>query len=378
MTVHAPATPACGGRGSSRGSRGAIEIARHEKRVAARAARAADERADRGARRRAPAATSQRELERARPAARCARAAEAAGLAAVCRHDAAYPARLRDLPRRARRAVRRRGADPVGGSRASRRPDAPTAAVAIVGARRASPYGLEVARALGARARRRRRHGRQRDGARASTAPRTPARSTAGAATVAVLAGGADVPYPASKRALYRRIVDAAAASSPRCRPGSRRSAGAFPARNRIIAALGAHDRRGRGRRALGLADHRRGRRRPRARRRRRARAGDVVARAGTNALLHDGAALVRDAADVLDVVVGARPRRRAPTRRRGLEPRLASLLRAGRRRARHARRARRRPRPGAGARSRRSPSSSCSGRLRRVPGGRYVVVPRW
>ena len=56
--------------------------------------------------------------------------------------------------------------------------------------------------------------------------------------TIAVLAGGADVPYPPSKRALYRRIRPTAA-SCPSCRR-ARRSCVGVPARNRIIAALAA------------------------------------------------------------------------------------------------------------------------------------------
>ena len=100
---------------------------------------------------------------------------------------------------------------------------------------------------------------------------------------------------------------------------------------------------------------------------------------AGTNALLHDGAALVRDADDVLDV--GARRRAgRARDRpgRAALEPRLASLLRARRRRPRHARGAARRRRTRRSARSPALTELELLGRLRRVAGGRYVVVPRW
>lgn len=59
----------------------------------------------------------------------------------------------------------------------------------------------------------------------------------AGLATVAVLATGADVPYPAQHRALYSRILGAGAAVSEHP-PGTAAVPGAFPRRNRIIAAL--------------------------------------------------------------------------------------------------------------------------------------------
>ena len=120
-----------------------------------------------------------------------------AGLTAVCRCSETYPERLRDLH------------DPpailhvAGDARAL----ADTDAAAMVGARRASPYGLEVARGLG----------------RALSSAGVPVVSgmalgvdsaahvgalEGAAPTVAVLAGGADVPYPASKRALYGRILE--------------------------------------------------------------------------------------------------------------------------------------------------------------------------
>ena len=59
----------------------------------------------------------------------------------------------------------------------------------------------------------------------------------AGLPTVAVLGTGVDVPYPAQHRTLYRRIVAAGAVVSEQP-PGTTAVPGAFPRRNRIIAAL--------------------------------------------------------------------------------------------------------------------------------------------
>ena len=64
--------------------------------------------------------------------------------------------------------------------------------------------------------------------------------------TLAVLPAAAELPYPASARALHRRIVDAAAAVSE-LPPGTGARRWMFPARNRIIAALERDHRRGRG-----------------------------------------------------------------------------------------------------------------------------------
>ena len=79
--------------------------------------------------------------------------------------------------------------------------------VSIVGMRRASSYGLDVARAFG------------RDLARAGVpvvsgmalgvdSAAHAGALDAGGLTVAVLAGGADVPYPPSKRRLHAAIVE--------------------------------------------------------------------------------------------------------------------------------------------------------------------------
>jgi DNA processing protein len=155
---------------------------------------------------------------------RAARAAVArAGLSVVCRCSDAYPARLRDLH------------DPpavlhVAGSIVD------ADGVGIVGARRATPYGLEVARALG--------RGLSASGVTvvSGLALGVDSASHSGALeatgpVVAVLAGGADIPYPSSKRALYARVVERGCVVSE-MPPGFRPQRWCFVARNRIIAAL--------------------------------------------------------------------------------------------------------------------------------------------
>ena len=254
-------------------------------------------------------------------AAEARRTAAAASLDVVCAHDERYPATLlhaRDAP-----AVLHVGG---GMQRLARIADDASPAVAIVGTRRATAEGLEVARAIG------------RDLALAGvpvisgmalgidSAAQTGA-VDAGGLSAAILAGGADVAYPRSRGALHRRLVAGGLVLSE-APPGARPWRWGFPARNRIIAGLAdltvvveAAERSG----SLITADLavRLGR--------------DVAAvpgpvtspvAAGTNALLKDGAILVRDAQDVLDAVfgVGAAPR---PIRLRGddLEPHLAAAL---------------------------------------------------
>jgi DNA processing protein len=303
-------------------------------------------------------------------------AADAAGLGAVCRHDPAYPSRLGDLRDRpavlfvaAREAPLERLVRLVGDGASE-----PPAAVSIVGARRASPEGLEIARAIGA--------GIASAGVTVVSGMALGIDSAAhagaldvGGRTVAVLASAANVPYPASKRQLYRRILATGCVISE-MPPGFEPFRWCFPARNRTIAALGAMtvvveaaERSGSLITAEVAADLGR----------------DVGAipgpitswRAkGTNALLHDGAVLVRGADDVLDGVVGL-DRLASADPGAGLPPRLASLVRA----------------VGGGrdtlAALAGSPEQAqgtlaalteleLQGRLRRVTGGRYVVVPRW
>ncbi len=219
-----------------------------------------------------------------------------AGLTAVCRCEAGYPERLRDLP------------DPPAVLHVAGAPAAiPRGeAVAIVGSRRATPYGLEVSSALG----------------RSLTAAGVPvvsgmalgidsaahlgALEAAGSAPpVAVLAGGAETAYPARMRHLHTRLIAAGAVVSE-MPPGFGGHRWCFPARNRIIAALStltivveAATRSG----SLITADLATDLGRTVA-----AVPGPVTSRtaAGSNELLHAGAAVIRDARDALDLLFGA------------------------------------------------------------------------
>jgi len=230
------------------------------------------------------------------PAAR--RKLERAGLYAVCRHGDGYPSRLlhaADAP-----AVLHVAGDP---QRLTVLAHAGVAAVAIVGARRAGPEGLEVARGLG--------RGLAAAGVTVVSGMALGIDSAAhagalevGGPTLTVLAGGADVPYPPSKRNLYRSLVRTQAAVSE-MPPGMRPWRWAFPARNRTIAGLAsltivveATERSGslitaelaqQLGRTVGAVP------------------GPVTAPrcAGTNALLRDGALVIRDAQDALDEALG-------------------------------------------------------------------------
>jgi DNA processing protein len=220
-----------------------------------------------------------------------------AGLSAVCRCRPDYPERLRELP------------DPPAVLHIAGSPAALPAgeAVAIVGARRATPYGLEVSRSLG----------------RDLTAAGLPVVSgmalgidsaahagalealPAAAPPVAVLAGGAETAYPARMRGLHARLIGAGAVVSE-MPPGFTAHRWCFPARNRIIAALStitivveAATKSG----SLITADLATDLGRVIA-----AVPGPVTSRysAGSNELLHAGAAVIRDARDALDLAFGA------------------------------------------------------------------------
>jgi DNA processing protein len=297
-----------------------------------------------------------------------------AGLAALCRHDEDYPARLHDLVDAPAVLFVAADDDPVGRLRrmasGTVQDGAPT--VAIVGTRRASPDGDEIARGLG--------RGLAAAGVAVVSGMALGVDSAAhagaldaGALTVAVLAGGADLPYPRSKRDLHRRIRATGCVVSEMPR-GFAPFRWCFPARNRIIAALGqmtvvveAAVRSGSLITAEVAADLGReiG-----------AVPGPVTSwRAnGTNALLRDGATLVRDARDVLDSVLGV-GHVPAADPAAGLDPRLASLMRAvsGGRDTLNAL---------AGAPDQADATLAALtelellGRLRRAAGGRYVVIP--
>ncbi len=176
-------------------------------------------------------------------------------------------------------------------------------AVTIVGSRRPSSYGLGVAQELGRLL-----------AAAGLVVVSGMARGIDAAAhrgalagegiTLAVLGSGADVVYPASERRLYHDILRTGAVISE-APPGQRPEAGAFPKRNRIMAALGAitvvveaaqpsgslitANRALELNRQVGAVP------------------GPVTSSVskGTNALLVDGGAPIRGAQDVLDRLLG-------------------------------------------------------------------------
>jgi DNA processing protein len=242
---------------------------------------------------------------------------EAADLTAICRCRAAYPEALRELhdPPAVLHVAGDLGAVGV------------RDAVAVVGARRATQYGLTVAHDLG----------RALSSAGVSvvsglalgvdSAAHTGALAGTGR-PVAVLAGGVDRPYPASKRSLYLEVRARGAVVSE-MPPGLGIHRWAFVARNRLIAALArvtvvveATERSG----SLTTADLA-------------AELGRTVAAvpgrvtcstaSGVNGLLRDGAVLVRHARDVLDELAdltGAAYATSAPGGAE-LEPAARSLL---------------------------------------------------
>jgi DNA processing protein len=201
--------------------------------------------------------------------------------------------------------------------------------VAVVGARRATGYGLEVARSL---ARQLTACGIVVVSGMAlgiDSAAHEGALEAAGGTTVAVMAGGADRAYPARKGYLHRRIAGAGAVVSEMS-PGFPPYRWGFPARNRIIAALGqatvvveAAERSG----SLITADLAAELGRPVA-----AVPGPVTSplSSGANLLLKTGCELVASAQDVLDLLFGAGARAvPAAEEAAQLSPQLRGLLRA-------------------------------------------------
>ena len=158
------------------------------------------------------------------------RALTDAGVEATCRHDDTYPAGLRELA----------DVPPViystgGGERLRRLLDAPVATV--VGTRSPSPYATEVAHALG--------RGLAAAGvtvvsglALGIDAVAHRGALAAGGKPLGVLAGGVDVPYPMRNHALHAQ-VEAAGVLVSELPPAHRPQRWSFPARNRIMAALG-------------------------------------------------------------------------------------------------------------------------------------------
>jgi DNA processing protein len=232
----------------------------------------------------------------ATPERRLRQSLSAADCWACCRHEDLYPVGLRDAAD-APWAVIGRGDPTLLGELE------PAACVTVVGARRASSYGREVATGLG------------RELAAAGLVVVSGLAfgidgcahrgALDGGRTVAVLGCGPDLAYPASHRNLWRRICERGLVLSE-LPPRTGAWRWTFPARNRIMAALAgmtvvveAAERSGSlittdlaadlGR-DLGAVP------------------GPVGSRlsAGPNGLLAGGACVVRDAQDVLDAMLGA------------------------------------------------------------------------
>jgi DNA processing protein len=233
-----------------------------------------------------------------------------AAIWACCRHEERYyPAPLLGDPQSPPALLGRGDPDLLGEL-------ALDSSVTVVGSRRPSSYGREVAHSLAGEL---------------ASAGLTVISGMAmgidsrahegtldvGGRTVAVLGGGPDVVYPPRSGRLYGRIVENGLVVSE-LPPGTRPHRWSFPARNRIMAALGritvvVEAAAGSGSlitarmaadlgRDVGAVP---------------GRIGTKVAE-GTNGLLADGAIVVRGAQDVLDAMLGAG----AP----GLEPRMAEL----------------------------------------------------
>jgi DNA processing protein len=241
-----------------------------------------------------------------------------AGCWACCRHGDLYPDHLRDAADAPWALIGCGDPGFLDGLE-------PYGAVTVVGARRATSYGREIARELGREL-----------AAAGMVVVSGLAFGIDGCAhrgaldagrTIAVLGCGPDVAYPSSHRTLWRRICETGLVISE-LPPGATPWRWTFPARNRIMAALAgmtvvveAATRSGSlitmdlaadlGR-DLGAVP------------------GPVTSRAsaGPNALLASGAHVIRDAQDVLDAMLGPG---RLPFTHSGpdLDPRLQAVLAA-------------------------------------------------
>ncbi|MGC1166601.1 MAG: DNA-processing protein DprA [Solirubrobacterales bacterium] len=244
---------------------------------------------------------------------------QAAQCWACCRHGDLYPEGLRDAPDAPWALIGRGdprlldGLEPVG-------------TVTIVGARRATSYGREVARELGREL-----------AAAGMVVVSGLAFGVDGCAhrgaidagrTIAVLGCGPDTAYPAAHRSLWRQVCEKGAVISE-LPPGAVPWRWTFPARNRTMAALAgmtvvveAATRSG----SLITADLASDLGRDLG-----AVPGPVTSRASAapNSLLAGGACVVRDAQDVLDAMLGAgakRLDRGGPTLDQGLAEVLAAV----------------------------------------------------
>jgi DNA processing protein len=235
---------------------------------------------------------------------------------AVCAHSHSYPAPLRDL------------VDPPAVLYATRlecvtRIDEPAAVV--IGSRHPSEYGRTVAYRMG--------RGLGAAGVRVVSGLALGIDAIAhrgcvdsGGRTIAVLASGVDVAYPRTNRRLYERIRESGSVVSE-MPPGSRPYRWLFPARNRIMAALGqltvvveAAQRSG----TLITADFAADIGRDVA-----AVPGPVTSdvAVGTNGLIRSGAALVTGPQDVLDLMYGVGVREVPEPQAPHLDPRERQVL---------------------------------------------------
>ena len=215
---------------------------------------------------------------------------------ACCRHGDLYPVGLRDAPDAPWALIGRGNPRLLDGLE-------PVAAVTIVGARRATSYGCEIARELG---RELAAAGMTVVSGLAFGIDACAHRGAIDAGrTIAVLGCGPDTAYPAAHRSLWRRIAEEGLVISE-LPPGATPWRWTFPARNRIMAALAGMTvvvegatRSG----SLITADLAADLGRDLG-----AVPGPITSRAsaGPNNLLAGGACLVRDAQDVLDAMLGA------------------------------------------------------------------------
>jgi DNA processing protein len=226
---------------------------------------------------------------------------EAARCWVACSHASAYPGGLGQLADPPAALFGRGGANCL--ERLATEPS-----VTVVGTRSPSPYGMEIARALGR-------------GLGAAGLPVVSGLALGidaaahegclegGGTPIAVLAGGPDLPYPRRHRWLYERVRASGVVLSE-MPPGRRAFRWSFPARNRIMAGLAAMTVVAEAAEPSGsliTADFARDLGRLVG-----AVPGRVTTRvaAGSNRLLQDGAAVVLAPEDVLDQLygVGLRP----------------------------------------------------------------------
>lgn len=252
-------------------------------------------------------------------------ACTAAGLQTICRCDPRYPPALWDLTAEPAVLFVNGTVDRLLELVAGGAP-----AVAIVGARRASPYAMEMARGL---ARSAGRAGIAVVSGMASgvdTAAHEGALDARGP-TVAVLGAAPERAYPPSARSLHRRIIAGGGVVVSELGPGVAVRRWMFPARNRLIAALAPMTtvvaaRRGSG--ALLTADIARSLGRP---------VGAVPGQAtaplswGPHELLRHGGRIVTSVADICATLGldGTAGRGDGMPARRAVEPALTPLLNA-------------------------------------------------